>query len=66
MASAATIQPKGKGQLSSDRVQNPHDPEATGKIGAACNVKRWIRREIWKLQQAACALTAEASSLPAA
>jgi transposase len=27
--SAGTIQPKGKGQLSSDRVQNPHDPEAT-------------------------------------
>lgn len=29
MASPAQIQPKGKGQLSSDRVQNPHDPEAT-------------------------------------
>jgi hypothetical protein len=29
MGSAATIQSKGKGQLSSDRVQNPHDPEAT-------------------------------------
>jgi len=26
---AAQIQPKGKGQLSSDRVQNPHDPDAT-------------------------------------
>ena len=25
-------------------------------IGAACNVKRWIRREAWKLQQAALAL----------
>jgi hypothetical protein len=24
--------------------------------GAACNVKRWIRREVWKLQQAALAL----------
>jgi hypothetical protein len=23
------VQPKGKGQLASDRVQNPHDPEAT-------------------------------------
>lgn len=23
------VQPKGKGQLSSDRVQNPHDPDAT-------------------------------------
>ena len=34
-------------------------------IGAACNVKRWIRREIWKLQQAARTLTAEAASLPA-
>ena len=22
-------------------------------IGAACNVKRWIRREVWKLKQAA-------------
>lgn len=25
----AQVQPKGKGQLSSDRVRNPHDPEAT-------------------------------------
>ena len=25
-------------------------------IGAACNVKRWIRREIWKLRQAASSL----------
>jgi len=32
-------------------------------IGAACNVKRWIRREVWKLQQAAHA--AAAASLPA-
>ncbi len=29
MARGATIHPKGKGQLSSERVQNPHDPEAT-------------------------------------
>ncbi|MEW5931595.1 MAG: transposase [Gemmatimonadota bacterium] len=29
MQSAAQIEPKGKGQLSSGRVQNPHDPEAT-------------------------------------
>jgi hypothetical protein len=29
MNSAAQIEPKGKGQLSSDRVQNPHEPEAT-------------------------------------
>jgi transposase len=29
MTSAAEIQPKGKGQLSSDRVQNPHEPDAT-------------------------------------
>ena len=28
-ASAMQVQPKGKGQLSSDRVQNPHDPDAT-------------------------------------
>jgi hypothetical protein len=26
-------------------------------IGAACNLKRWIRREAWKIQQAALALT---------
>lgn len=29
MQSAVPIEPKGKGQLSSDRVQNPHEPEAT-------------------------------------
>jgi hypothetical protein len=29
VAAAARIQPKGKGQLSSDRVQNPHEPDAT-------------------------------------
>lgn len=29
MTGAAEIQPKGKGQLDSNRVQNPHDPEAT-------------------------------------
>jgi len=34
-------------------------------IGAACNVKRWIRREVWKLQQAARAVAAAAASLPA-
>ena len=34
-------------------------------IGAACNVKRWLRREIWKLQQAACAVAAEAATVPA-
>jgi hypothetical protein len=28
-AGAVEVQPKGKGQLRSDRVQNPHDPEAT-------------------------------------
>jgi len=27
--SQATVAPKNKGELSSDRVQNPHDPEAT-------------------------------------
>jgi hypothetical protein len=32
-------------------------------IGAACNVKRWLRREAWKLQQAALVLaTAPAST----
>jgi hypothetical protein len=34
-------------------------------IGAACNVKRWIRREIWKLQHAAAAVVAEAAAGPA-
>jgi len=29
LASPVEIEPKGKGQLSSDRVQNPHDPQAT-------------------------------------
>jgi IS5 family transposase len=29
LAGSPPVQPKGKGQLSSDRVQNPHDPEAT-------------------------------------
>jgi hypothetical protein len=29
LAGVVQVQPKGKGQLSSDRVQNPHDPEAT-------------------------------------
>jgi len=29
MGKAAQIEPKGKGQLSSDRVQNPHDADAT-------------------------------------
>ena len=30
-------------------------------IGAACNVKRWIRHEAWKLRQAAAALAAAVS-----
>ncbi len=29
VAGEITVEPKGKGHLSSDRVQNPHDPEAT-------------------------------------
>jgi hypothetical protein len=28
--------------------------------GAACNVKRWMRREVWKLRQAALALAPQA------
>jgi len=32
-------------------------------IGAACNVKRWIRREVWKLQQAALALATQPASV---
>jgi hypothetical protein len=35
-------------------------------IGAACNVKRWIRREAWKLRQAALALAGPAVSPDAA
>jgi len=35
-------------------------------IGAACNVKRWIRREAWKLRQVALALAARAGSPDAA
>jgi transposase len=30
-------------------------------IGAACNVKRWIRREAWKIQQALKTVAAEAT-----
>jgi hypothetical protein len=29
MGGTVQVQPKGKGELSSDRVQNPHEPEAT-------------------------------------
>jgi hypothetical protein len=29
MQGAVPVEPKGKGELSSDRVQNPHEPEAT-------------------------------------
>ena len=32
-------------------------------IGAACNVKRWIRREVWKFQQAALALATVPASV---
>jgi transposase len=32
--------------------------------GAACNVKRWIRREAWKLQQAVLAMAPKAVTLP--
>ena len=32
-------------------------------IGAACNVKRWLRREAWKIQQAAASLSAQAVAL---
>ncbi len=31
-------------------------------IGAACNVKRWIRREVWKIQQALSAAAMEESA----
>ncbi|HYN78985.1 MAG TPA: transposase [Lamprocystis sp. (in: g-proteobacteria)] len=34
-------------------------------IGAACNVKRWIRREVWQLQQAASALAGRAAGTAA-
>jgi DDE family transposase/transposase-like protein DUF772 len=32
-------------------------------IGAACNVKRWIRREAWKIQQAALLLAGQTASV---
>jgi hypothetical protein len=32
-------------------------------IGAACNVKRWLRREAWNIQQAAARLSAQAGAL---
>jgi hypothetical protein len=32
-------------------------------IGAACNVKRWLRREAWQIQQAAVTLSAQAAAL---
>ena len=31
-------------------------------IGAACNVKRWIRREIWALRQAVSAAAAQSQA----
>ena len=34
-------------------------------IGAACNVKRWIRREVWNLKRAASALAAGAAGAAA-
>jgi len=33
-------------------------------MGAACNVKRWIRREIWQLQHAVSAVATEAATVP--
>jgi hypothetical protein len=32
-------------------------------IGAACNVKRWIRREAWTIQQAVVTLSAQAAAV---
>ena len=32
-------------------------------IGAACNVKRWLRRVGWELQQAGAALAAEVAAV---
>jgi transposase len=34
-------------------------------VGAACNLKRWIRREIWQLQQGVLSLGAAAAVSPA-
>jgi hypothetical protein len=34
-------------------------------IGAACHVKRWIRREAWKLAQAVSAGAAEVANAAA-
>ena len=33
-------------------------------IGVACNVKRWLRREAWKLRSAAAILAAPAGTAP--
>ena len=33
-------------------------------IGAACNVKRWLRREAWQLQLAAAGLAAQVATAP--
>jgi len=117
LLASAAVEPKGKGELSSNRVQNPHDPEATyavkgqGQqktpefkermkhrngiegtqselvrghgmrraryrglvkvrlqnyfIAAACNVKRWIRREAWKLAQAVSVNSVKMGETPA-
>jgi len=34
-------------------------------IGAACNIKRWLRRQIWMLEQAALKNTSEAAVMAA-
>ena len=52
------LRPRRRG-LAKARLQNYF-------IGAACNVKRWIRREAWKLRQAALALAGPAVSPDAA
>jgi hypothetical protein len=45
------IQPKGKGELSSDRVQNPHDPEAPYAVKGHAS---WAGRRVRERQPGAC------------
>ena len=42
--SAGPAAPKGKGELSSDRVQNPHDPAATYAVKGAGQKKKGSSR----------------------
>jgi len=50
--------------LAASALSRPDQGEiANYFIGAACNVKRWLRREAWSIQQAAARLSAQAEAL---